>query len=169
MMEKPQNIVHIDYSNIFKYIEDRAPYIFVDKVDVIPGESASGVKNFTYNEWFFKCHLENNPIVPAAFMLESITQAAGLAIQVLEDPQVGTTIYVKKYKNIEVFQSVHPGDQLFIEAKILKFRRGIIDACGTTSIIKNDEKIITCSAEFQMIAPCVFKSLSPQNISEEKC
>ena len=61
-------IIHIDHTNLNKYLKDTAPYIFVDTADIIPGKSGKGKKFFANNEWFFKCHFENNPLVPAVFL-----------------------------------------------------------------------------------------------------
>lgn len=149
----------IDYKNLYDYIEDRIPFIFVDKATVIPGKSAKGVKNFTMNEAFFQAHLPGNPLVPAAFLLESMTQTAGLAIQTLYKEKYGTTLYVSQYKNINVYSSVRPGDTLIIETQILKNRRGIIEATGEVKIETSET---VCDAEFKMIMPAVFNSMVPK-------
>lgn len=52
----------IDYKNIRLHLKNTAPYIFVDKAEVIPGESSIGIKNFTHNEWFFQCHITGQNI-----------------------------------------------------------------------------------------------------------
>ena len=155
------NKLLIDYQNIYDYIEDKTPYIFVDRAEIVPGESGFGYKNFTMNEWFFPVHLPNNPLVPAAFQLEAMTQLAGLVMQAKKDELKTTTIYVKKYSNIDLYEPVRPGDRLYIEANILKFRRGIIDSSGVTYTLKNGEKNIHSKADFQMVMPDILHSLSP--------
>ena len=151
----------IDHKNLFEYIEDRIPFIFVDKATVIPGKSAKGIKNFSMNEEYFTAHLPGNPIVPAAFLLESMTQTAGLAIQTLYKETYGTTLFVNKYKNINVYSSVRPGDQILIDTEILKNKRGIIESKGIVKLDTHGEQNIVCDAEFQMIMPEIFNSLLP--------
>ncbi len=153
----------IDYSNIYDYIEDRIPYIFVDKAEIIDKKFAKGYKNFTNNEWFFPVHLPNKPIVPAAFQLECMTQLAGLIIQSQKEELNSTHIVVKKYNEIEIYTPVVPGDRLYIEAEIVKFRRGIIQSKACTyTFNKYNEKNVHSIAEFQMVMPDILNSFSPK-------
>ena len=47
--------ITIDIHRIVEMIPHRYPFLMVDRlIDVIPGESATGVKNVTANEEFFK-------------------------------------------------------------------------------------------------------------------
>lgn len=58
-----------------KYQQNRYPCFFVDKiVEAVPGEYAKGYKNFTYNEWFFPAHFEDEPNVPGFVQIETLTQ-----------------------------------------------------------------------------------------------
>ena len=44
---------------------NRYPLLFVDKItEAIPGKSAKGIKNFTFNEWYFPAHFDDDPNVP---------------------------------------------------------------------------------------------------------
>lgn len=153
--------IYIDYSNLMDYLKNKSPYIFVERAEVIPGVSATGLKNFTYNEWFFKCHFEDEPIVPGVFQLECIMQTAALAIHSLPEMK-DRKIVVKKFIDVDVLNGVFPGDQLNMFAKIKSFRRGIITATGEAYLMKNNEKIITCTADFIMLVPSIIDEFSPK-------
>lgn len=58
-----ENMIYIDHTNINKYLKNTAPYFFVDKAEIILGKSGRGIKLFTNNEWFFKCHFEDRTIM----------------------------------------------------------------------------------------------------------
>lgn len=154
-------MLQIDYKNIGSFLKNTVPYIFVDKAEVEIGKSAHGVKNFTINEWFFQCHFPDDPIVPGVFQIEAITQTTALAIHPMEGME-GKKILLKKFMNIDFFHGVRPGNQLFIDTKVLSFRRGIIKAEGEAYLMENGEKKITCKAEYQMIVPDLFTSLTPR-------
>lgn len=96
-----QNIININHTNIGKYLKDTAPYIFVDTAEIISGKSGKGLKMWTHNEWFFKCHFPKNPIVPGVFQLEGIMQVAALAIHTLQDMD-GCFVYAQKNKDFEI-------------------------------------------------------------------
>lgn len=154
-------MLSIDYKNIGVFLKNTAPYIFVDKAEVEVGKSAHGIKNFAHNEWFFQCHFPDDPIVPGVFQVEAITQTTALAIHPIEGME-DKKILLKKFVNIDFIHGVRPGDQLFIDANIISFRRGIIKAEGEAYVMENDQKKITCKAEFQMIVPELFTSLAPR-------
>ena len=35
-----ENMIYIDHTNINKYLKNTAPYVFVDKAEIIPGNLA---------------------------------------------------------------------------------------------------------------------------------
>ena len=48
---------------------------FVDRITKYePGKFAEGYNNFTYNEWYFPIHFNDEPNVPGFVQLETITQ-----------------------------------------------------------------------------------------------
>ena len=60
-----EKLTHIDAYAIQQYQQNRYPLLFVDEIEeAVPGQSARGYKNFTYNEWFFPAHFEDEPNVP---------------------------------------------------------------------------------------------------------
>ena len=50
-------IKNLDACAIQQYQQNRYPCLFIDYVEeAVPGKSAKGYKNFTFNEWFFPAH-----------------------------------------------------------------------------------------------------------------
>ena len=65
----------LDIIDIIRHQRNRYPVLLVDKiVDLVPGERATGVKCFTYNEWFFPGHFDDEPNVPGFVQIESLVQ-----------------------------------------------------------------------------------------------
>ena len=55
--------------------QNRYPLLFIDKIlEAVPGERATGLKCWTYNEWFFPAHYEDEPNVPGFIQVESLVQ-----------------------------------------------------------------------------------------------
>ena len=157
----------MNYEDIRGCLKNIPPYVFVDKAEVEVGKAAHGIKNFALNEWFFQCHFPDDPIVPGVFQIEAITQTAALAIHPMEN-MGDNKIILKKFVNVDFLHGVRPGDQLFIDAIIQSFRRGIIKALGEAYIVENDEKIITCRAEFMMIVPNMTREFTPPPVQPVK-
>ncbi len=159
-MSNHNKIINIDHKNLLTYLKDKIPYIFIEKAEVAPGEYARGIKNFAYNEWFFKCHFEDEPIVPGVFLLESLMQTAALAIHTL-DIMENKKIVVKKFINVNIINGVFPGDQLYTFSKIKTFKRGIINASGEGYVIRDGKQVPTIEADFQMLVPDLLQAFTP--------
>lgn len=62
-------------------IPHREPFLLIDEVHVIEnGKTCVGIKHVRGDEYFFKGHFPQKPIMPGALILESMSQAFGGAI-----------------------------------------------------------------------------------------
>lgn len=154
------DMIKIDHTNLSNYLKNKAPYVFVDTAEVIPGKSAIGVKNFTNNEWFFACHFPDNPIVPGVFTLEAIMQTAALAVYT-DDSLSIDYIFAKKFREVDLISGVYPGEQILTETFIDEIKRGIVKAHGCAHVERNNRKVLVCKANFEMIIPQIVRSISP--------
>lgn len=113
-----------DIQKIMESIPHRYPFLLVDKVvDVVPGESATGIKNVTINEPFFPGHFPQKPVMPGVLILEAMAQTAGvLAIDFLGDDARGKVVYFMGIDGAKFRKPVGPGDRL--EMKVQKTRGG---------------------------------------------
>ncbi len=68
----------LNIEEIKELIPHRYPFLLIDRLkDIVPFESATGIKNVTVNENFFQGHFENKAVMPGALIIESMAQAAG--------------------------------------------------------------------------------------------
>jgi len=116
--------MEFDIQKIMESIPHRYPFLLVDKVvDVVPGESATGIKNVTINEPFFPGHFPQKPVMPGVLILEAMAQTAGvLAIDFLGDGAKGKVVYFMGIDGAKFRKPVGPGDRL--EMKVQKTRGG---------------------------------------------
>lgn len=77
-------MVHLDYRNMQEYFRQTKEFIFLDKVDIEPGESAKGTKLMSSQDWYFQYHFPGNPVMPGVFQMEALMQTGGLIINTLE-------------------------------------------------------------------------------------
>jgi len=110
----------IDITGIMAKIPHRYPMLLIDRViDVVPGESCTGIKNVSANEPFFQGHFPGHPIMPGVLIIEAMAQAsATLVVDALED--VGSSSHLVYFMTIESARfrkPVVPGDQLHIKVK----------------------------------------------------
>ena len=70
-----ETVKNLDAYAIQQYQQNRYPCFFLDYMEeAVPGKSARGYKNFTFNEWFFPAHFPDEPNVPGFIQIESLTQ-----------------------------------------------------------------------------------------------
>lgn len=116
--------MELGIDEIMKSIPHRYPFLLVDKVvDLVPGESATGIKNVTINEPFFPGHFPQKPVMPGVLILEAMAQTAGvIAVQFLGDEAKGKVVYFMGIDGAKFRKPVGPGDVLHM--KLTKTRGG---------------------------------------------
>jgi 3-hydroxyacyl-[acyl-carrier-protein] dehydratase len=78
MDEVPRTLEAADIAAILRALPQRYPFLMVDRIiNMRAGESATGIKNVTYNEPQFVGHFPNNPVFPGVLMIEGMAQTAG--------------------------------------------------------------------------------------------
>jgi len=106
----------LDVTEVMEHIPHRYPFLLIDRlVDVVPHESAVGVKNVTINEPFFQGHFPARPIMPGVLIVEAMAQTAGcLVVHSLGLKGKQRLVYFMSIENARFRKPVVPGDQLRI-------------------------------------------------------
>jgi beta-hydroxyacyl-ACP dehydratase FabZ len=113
----------LDIKEIQKLIPHRFPMLLVDRIiDMVPGESITGIKNVTMNEWFFQGHYPGEPIMPGVLIVEAMAQTGGVLMMKMLEGQQGKSIYFMTIDNVKFRKTVVPGDTLKFEVKIVQFK-----------------------------------------------
>ena len=120
-----------DINDIAKMLPHRFPFLLVDKIMSLEGESIVGVKNVTLNEPFFTGHFPDNPVMPGVLQVEAMAQVGGIyALSTVDEPEKYST-YFMKIENVKFKQKVIPGDTIIFHLNLLTpIRRGIVHMGG---------------------------------------
>ncbi len=118
----------MDIHQILKKLPHRYPFLLVDRVlSIDKGKSIRALKNVTINEPFFGGHFPHRPVMPGVLMLEALAQAAALlSFDALDTQSTDDMVYY--FAGIEAARfkrPVEPGDQLILEAELLRMKAGI--------------------------------------------
>lgn len=136
----------LDINAIKEIIPHRAPFLLIDKVeDVIAGEKATAYKNVTFNEYFFRGHFPEEPVMPGVLIIEALAQTGAVAILSLEENK-GKIAYFGGIKNAKFRRKVIPGDVLKLNVEIIK-KRGPIGV-GKAVATVNGEVATECELTF---------------------
>ena len=106
----------IEIERIMTMIPHRYPILLVDRViDLVKGESATGIKNVTINEPFFQGHFPGHPVMPGVLIVEAMAQTAGVVvIDFLDAEKQDKLVYFMSIENAKFRKPVTPGDTLHI-------------------------------------------------------
>ncbi|MFP3889309.1 3-hydroxyacyl-ACP dehydratase FabZ [uncultured Ralstonia sp.] len=112
---------------ILELLPHRYPMLLVDRVvEFESGKRIKAIKNVTFNEPFFNGHFPGHPVMPGVLILEALAQTAALLTfgepdhqRKEDDLYLFTAIDAARFK-----QQVVPGDQLCLNAELLRGKRG---------------------------------------------
>ncbi len=109
---------------IKKIIPHREPFLLVDEVRVLEdGKKYIGVHHVREDEYYFKGHFPEHPVMPGVLVIESMSQAFGGAVMdcVNKEGQ-----FIPLFLSIEEAKfrgMVRPGDTLEMPIEILRLGR----------------------------------------------
>lgn len=157
-MDESSKALSFDIMGIKECQRNRYPLLFVDRItEAVPGKSAHGIKCFSYNEWFFPAHFDDEPNVPGFVQVESLVQTFIMSFLCMEEYRGKKTNFVS-INNVRFKRKIVPGERLDIEATLDSLRRGI--AKGHAESFVDGEP--ACSAEFVVTIPDVLEGFKPQ-------
>ncbi len=149
---------NLDIIKIMEYHNCKYPVLMIDFVkELLPGKYARGYKNFSYNEWFFVAHFEDDPNVPSSIMLEALSQMMVMAILTIPGNKKKHTACLK-INNVEFKRKIIPGERMDIIAELKKSHGGVF--MGHTEGSVNGE--LAVNADYVIGIPDEIKMFTPK-------
>ena len=136
----------LNVHEIMELLPHRYPFLLIDRLqDIVPGESATGIKNVTINEPFFQGHFPEQAVMPGVLLIESMAQtAAALVMYTLGEEAHGKLVYFMTVDNARFRKPVVPGDSVRISVTRLQNRRSVWKFGGEAHVDGN----LVASASF---------------------
>lgn len=140
----------IDNVALRELLPHRYPFLLVDQVlELEPGKTIKAIKNVTCNEPFFNGHFPGFPVMPGVLIIEALAQTSGVLIlksNEAYDPKKDL-FYLAGVDNARFKRPVVPGDQLILEAEVMRNKLDLWKF-KCTATVRGD---IVCSAEIMNI------------------
>ena len=121
------NNKELTLKEIKKLIPHREPMLLIDKVKVVKHfEKAIGEKKIKNNDYYFKGHFPNKPIMPGVFIIEALAQTASvLVMHSLKKTADNKLVYFMSLENAKFRKPVMPNSKLYLYVK-KKQHRGLV-------------------------------------------
>ncbi len=118
--------MNLKIEEIKKLIPHRDPFLFVDTCEIIiPGEHGKSKKKFYKDEYFFKGHFPNNPIVPGVIIVEAMAQTAGIVVSYKLKEYEEKSVLFMSVNKAKFRRPIMPNDEVNFEVKFLNSVRDV--------------------------------------------
>jgi 3-hydroxyacyl-[acyl-carrier-protein] dehydratase len=112
----------LSIEEIHQLLPHRYPFSLVDRIiKYIPGHSAVGIKNVSFNEPHFQGHFPGRPIMPGVLIVEAMAQVGGIVVTQMPDLPKGLFMFAG-IDGVRFRRPVVPGDQLVMTVELLSVK-----------------------------------------------
>ncbi len=137
----------LNKEQIMEIIPHRDPFLLIDEVTSLePGVKVSAKKYIREDEYYFKGHFPNNPVVPGVILIETIAQAGAVCILTLPKYK-GKIAYFAGINKAKFKKKVLPGTHLTLELEVIK-TLGNIGIGSGKAIDKEGDLVASCELTF---------------------
>ena len=131
---------------IMEIIPHRDPFLLIDEiVELEAGKKVVAKKYMMPDEFWFKGHFPDYPVVPGVLMLEMLAQAGAVAMLSLPENK-GKIGFFGGVKEAKFRRQVVPGDTLTLEVEIIKVKGPVGIGKGIATV--NGEKAVAAEISF---------------------
>ena len=140
-------ILNID--EIKKLIPHREPFLFIDECKIFEnGQKGESSRVFYEDEYFFKGHFPNNPIVPGVVIVEAMAQTAGVVVSNNINKNENKSVLFMSINKAKFRKPVLPNYQIKFYVELINNKRSVYKFSGKAY---HDEKLVSESEFSAMI------------------
>src|SRR6056297_3047189 len=111
--------------DIKKILPHREPFLLLDEVEYLePGVKCIAKKYVRKDEYFFRGHFPDYPVMPGVLIIEALAQAGAVALLSLEEFK-GKIAFFGGIKKARFKKQVLPGDVLVLETSLTKMHKNV--------------------------------------------
>jgi 3-hydroxyacyl-[acyl-carrier-protein] dehydratase len=128
--------MEIGIRRIMEMIPHRHPFLMIDKVvDVVADQRATGVKNLSNDDYYFKGHFPARPVMPGVLIIEAMAQtAAVLVVHTLGPESEGKLVYFMSVDNARFRRPIFPPTKLEIHVAKQRNRGNVWKFAGRAKV-----------------------------------
>ena len=117
-------------NDIESLLPHRKPFLFVDSIDSFDEEGCACTRKFTDEDFFFKGHFPEYPVVPGVILIETMAQGGGAALSYQKLFAEGSLFFLATVNNVKFRHQVRPGDTVRMEIKNVRVSAKMVRQSG---------------------------------------
>jgi 3-hydroxyacyl-[acyl-carrier-protein] dehydratase len=119
---------------IEKIIPHREPFLLLDEVvELEPGKRVVARREVRAEDWWFRGHFPERPVMPGVLTVEAMAQAGAVAVLV-DEAYRGKLAFFAAIDGCKFKRVVEPGDVLTVDCEILRVRGAVGKGKGTARV-----------------------------------
>ena len=135
----------LNKEEIERLIPQREPFLFLDKCEIIEiGLKGIGYRKFLQNEFFFKGHFPEMPIVPGVILIEALAQTAGIVVSKSFSENEKKSVLFMSLSNAKFRKPVFPNEQVSFNVNFLNKVKSVYKFYGEAK----NKSVKVCEAVF---------------------
>lgn len=120
--------------DIESLLPHRKPFLFVDEIISADENGSVSEHVFTEDEFFFKGHFPQYPVVPGVILVETMAQAGGAALSFQKTFEEGSLFFLATVDKVKFRHQVRPNDKVRMEIKNLRVSKKMIKQAGVAYV-----------------------------------
>lgn len=134
-------------NDIKSLLPHREPFLFVDEIVSADDNGSVSTRKFTEDDFFFKGHFPEYPVVPGVILCETMAQAGGAALSYQKKFEEGSLFFFASLDKVKFRNQVRPGDTVRMEITNLRVSSHMIKQAGKAYV----GETLCCEAEWMCL------------------
>jgi 3-hydroxyacyl-[acyl-carrier-protein] dehydratase len=117
-------------ADINRWLPHREPFLFVERVEEATDERIVGYRRFVPEDFFFRGHFPEYPVVPGVILVETMAQVGGAGVKKLGKVKADGMFFLASVDKVKFRRQVRPGEEVRVVIQNLRVSNKMVKQSG---------------------------------------